>query len=142
MNQSFPAKISYALVLFVTLVFFAPLIPAVLQAGFDAKMATTFIFLVIIYILVLYLLLGTKYTIENNMLKIRSGFIQFSPVPVESIKEIRKTHSLLSAPAPSFDRILIKYGKYDEVIVSPKDKQAFINALKNINPAIDIVATL
>ncbi|MBW7871619.1 MAG: PH domain-containing protein, partial [Flavobacteriia bacterium] len=43
---------------------------------------------------------------------------------------------ILSSPAPSFDRIIVKYGKFDEIILSPKDKFKFTKDLKQINPDI------
>ena len=39
--------------------------------------------------------------------------------------------------APSFDRIELKYGKFDEIIISPKDKLSFANDLTQINIEIE-----
>ena len=43
----------------------------------------------------------------------------------------------MSSPAPSFDRIELKYGKFDEIIISPKDKLSFANDLTQINTEIE-----
>ena len=53
-------------------------------------------------------------------------------------KKIEKTNSILSSPALSLDRIAIKFNKFDEVYISPKEKQAFVDDLIKINPAIEI----
>ena len=62
--------------------------------------------------------------------------IFFTPIDIENITEISKTRSLISSPAPSFDRIEIKYGKFDEIIISPEDKMNFTIDLTKINPNI------
>ena len=36
------------------------------------------------------------------------------------------------------DRIRINYNKYDEIFISPKEKQHFINQLLEINPDIQV----
>ena len=36
------------------------------------------------------------------------------------------------------DRIRINYNKYDEIFISPKEKQHFINKLLQINPKIQV----
>ena len=72
------------------------------------------------------------------MLKIKTGFIRFPGIPIDEIVEIRKTNTLLSAPAPSFDRILIKDAKGNPVIISPRDKKNFIQSLKSMNPTIKV----
>ena len=80
---------------------------------------------------------GTRYTInEKSELIIKCGIIYHSKVDISTIQSISKTRNPISSPAPSLDRIKIKYGKWDSVIVSPKDKQAFILALQKINPNI------
>ena len=43
-----------------------------------------------------------------------------------------------SAPANSFDRIEIIYNKFDSIIISPENKQQFIESLLVINPDIKV----
>lgn len=94
--------------------------------------------LTIVFGFILHMLFRTQYTIEGNQIKIRMGLFSYKPVDIVQIKEISKTRSLLSSPAASFDRIKIKYGKYEEVILSPRDKTNFIKDLASINPDIKI----
>jgi len=136
MKKTFGSKISYSLLIFVILVVWGPVVPILWKEIRYSKIILNLLFLTLIFLLILYFIFGTRYMIEGDKLKIKSGFISFSDIPIESIKEIRKTNSIWSAPAPSFDRILIKYGKNDEIIVSPKDRQEFIRILKKINPSI------
>ena len=66
----------------------------------------------------------------------KCGFFSYKPIPISKIKELVDTRTLVSAPAPSLDRIEIKYGKSDKMILSPEDKDAFVKDLRRINPKI------
>jgi hypothetical protein len=47
-----------------------------------------------------------------------------------------KSNTFFSSPAASFYRIEIKYGKFEEMIISPKNKFEFAKNLTNLNPKI------
>ncbi|MEO3407595.1 PH domain-containing protein [Mucilaginibacter sp. CAU 1740] len=90
--------------------------------------------------IVLPIFLNTSYTINGGILQVRSGWIVRVDIPVASIKAIRPTNSILSSPALSVaDRIEITYGKFDSVIVSPKERAEFIADLVRLNPAIVVM---
>jgi hypothetical protein len=77
---------------------------------------------------------STYYVIEGDTLVIRSSFITWR-VPIAKIRSITPTRSALSSPALSLDRLLIDYdGK--QIMVSPEEKQRFLETLRGINPAI------
>ena len=78
----------------------------------------------------------TEYTIEENKLKIKCGFFTYKPIEINEIKEITKSNNIISSPAASFDWIEIKYGKFEEMIISPKDKFEFAKYLTSLNPNI------
>ncbi|MEW4924743.1 PH domain-containing protein [Algibacter sp. 2305UL17-15] len=85
----------------------------------------------------IYTFYNTDYTIENNTLKIRSGFIFKKNLEIDKITSVSKTNSLLSSPAASLtDRIELKFGEYNSIIVSPKEKMEFIEELLSVNPNI------
>ena len=136
MTKKYPSKVSYGLLIFIFLVFYGPLIPDLVNSDLSGKMIELIGFLSLIFAFVLHLFFGTHYTIENNKLKIKCGIFSYKPIEIDKIKEVSKTKSIISAPAPSFDRIEIKYGKFDEIIISPKDKLNFTNDLVIINPNI------
>jgi len=81
---------------------------------------------------------GTKYTlIDNQYLKIQCGLISFDTVDVLKIIEIKKTNTLLSAPANSLDRIEITYNNHGgSVVISPIDEMELVKMLLEINPKI------
>lgn len=61
---------------------------------------------------------------------------KYASIDVSSITEVNKSKSIISSPAPSFDRIKISYNKYNSILISPKNKIGFINHLLDINPNI------
>lgn len=86
------------------------------------------------------IVLNTYYTItSSNLLKVKCGFLINLSVPVESIRKIVPTKTILSAPALSFDRLEVFYNKFDSVVISPQNKADFIATLQNINPAIEYI---
>lgn len=83
-------------------------------------------------VLPLWLLLGTRYTLQPDQLTVRSGPLQWR-IPVADISAITPTRSTMSSPALSLDRLRIDYGPGQWVMVSPRDKQRFI---KDVERAI------
>jgi hypothetical protein len=94
------------------------------------------IFLMILAVFIALSLFNIYYVIAANELKIKAGFFNYNPILIKDIKEIKITNSLLSSPAASLDRILLRYNKFDEIILSPKDKFQFVKDLIAINPLI------
>lgn len=136
MPKTYPSKISYILLLIIALAFFLPLSLEMYAQGLSNQVLIVGAILLPVFVLILYTFFTTYYTINNNILYIKSGFLVNSKIDINTITSVKKTNSILSSPAASFDRILIRFGKYDEVILSPKDKIEFINALKGVNSKI------
>ena len=84
-------------------------------------------------VLVLFYFLSktVKYVIDENNL-----IIWKTKIDIKSIKKIYKTRNPLSSPALSLDRIAITYNKYDEVLISPKERNQFVDDLLKVNPDI------
>lgn len=80
----------------------------------------------------------TDYNIDGAVLRIRSGLVVKKTISISSIRKIEPTDSILSAPALSMDRIVVRYNTYDEVVISPKEKKEFTEHLLRINPDIEI----
>lgn len=87
---------------------------------------------------------SVKYRICDGKLGIRNLFYKWEWFPIDQISEIKKTNGILSAPALSAKRVSIKFS--DKKIlkssipleISPKDRDGFIDKLKEINPTIKI----
>ena len=136
MTKKYPSKVSYGLLIFIFLVFYGPLNLYLINGDLSGEMIGVIGFLSLIFAFILHLFFGTHYTIENNKLKIKCGVFSYKPIEIDKIKEVSKTKNIISSPAPSFDRIEIKYGTFDEIIISPKEKLNFVNDLTIMNPNI------
>ena len=86
--------------------------------------------------LILHMFLNTTYKIDDEKLYIKCGFFKYRPINIEDIKKVSKSSNIISSPAASFDRIEIKYGKFEEIIISPKQRIKFVEDLQKINPNI------
>lgn len=93
---------------------------------------------VLCLLFIVFISKSTRYIIDENQLVVKCMFIVNDKIEISKIKKIEKTNSILSSPALSLDRMAIRYNKFDEVYISPKDKQAFVNDLLKINPEIDV----
>lgn len=85
----------------------------------------------------LWILATTGYRIDASTLTIRSGPFRWR-VAVQDIRLIEPSRSWLSAPALSLDRLCIHHGRTGRMLVSPKDRDAFVQALQRRNPRIEV----
>ena len=130
------SKVSYTLLIIILIVFIGPLIPNYISNGFNNNMCFMTLGLIILFGFILHMFFNTNYKIQNEKLFIKCGFFKYRPINIEDIKKVSKSSNIISSPAASFDRIEIKYGKFDEIIISPKNKIKFIEDLQKINPNI------
>ena len=114
------------------LVVFVPFLIILVKAIFDCEIEMIYTGLLLIG-LVLLLFWTIKYKIDQGILT-----VWFTKIEIKNIKKVYKTRNPLSSPALSIDRIAIIYNKYDEVLISPKDKVQFIEDLLKINPDIEV----
>lgn len=85
---------------------------------------------------------GTRYTIDGDILRIKCGVFIDDRVKIANIKSIKKSRSVLSAPALSTDRIMITVSRRDKILISPRDRAGFISYLLKINPDIEVESGL
>ena len=78
----------------------------------------------------------TRYVIEGEDLTVFYGFFLKKRIPISSITSIHHSRNPLSSPALSLRRLSIRFNHYDEILVSPEKPEAFIAALKTVNPHI------
>lgn len=135
MNTTYTSKLSYGLLAFITACLILPVF-LIKPKPEDASLIFKLSAIGLTYVLILYIVLNTKYRIQDNILKVNIGFIKYKSIEIEKIKEVAKTNNIIASPAPSFDRIKIKYGKYGSIILSPKNKEEFVKHLQSINPNI------
>lgn len=131
--EKFKSKIDLWFILFLVLLFGLILIRLVYDQSW---IGFAFILFVVAFIVQMYS--TTFYSIENKKLLIKCGFFYNLSIEIESIKQISESYNIISSPAFSFDRLEILYNNFDTVLISPKEKLRFIEAIKKINPQIEI----
>ena len=93
--------------------------------------------------LALWLLIETWYAVTATDLIVHSGPFR-TTVPISSIRAIRPTRTIVSAPALSLDRLEVSHAG-GALVISPADKAGFIRALRERHPTVEvapIVATI
>ena len=86
----------------------------------------SFIFTIPLAIVFIWSWFSTKYIVGEETITIRSGFVN-KRIFIRDIKQISNTKNPIAAYALSFDRLEIIYGSHQTEIISPKDKEQFIN---------------
>lgn len=81
------------------------------------------------------LMLKTEYVVADGVLYIKCWIMPVKKISVTKIKTIKETRNPLSSYALSLDRLKIEYEKTFTVI-SPDNKQDFVNELRKYNPDI------
>jgi membrane protein YdbS with pleckstrin-like domain len=84
----------------------------------------------------LWLLFSTRYTLEATYLLAQSGPFKWV-VPLADIKSITPSNNPLSSPALSLDRLRIDYGKGRMLLISPRDKEQFLQDVEAARRAVD-----
>jgi purine-cytosine permease-like protein len=129
--KQFKSKIDrwiFVLLIVVIIVQIVAVGSAAIQSA-DALVTTGMIFLMIGVVgLMVWLLLGTHYTVDRGVIKVVSGPFRWK-VPIDQITSVTATKSPLSSPALSLDRICIRYGKRRRIMISPADRAAFLTAI-------------
>jgi len=83
----------------------------------------------------LWLLFSTRYTLEATYLLAQSGPFKWV-VPLADIKSITPSNNPLSSPALSLDRLRIDYGKGRMLLISPRDKEQFLQDVEAARRAV------
>mgnify|MGYP001174820431 CR=1 FL=1 len=76
-----------------------------------------------------WLLTSTKYTIGSESLFVQSGPFHWK-IPLSEISSVEPSRNPLSSPALSLDRLHIKYGRGQAVLISPEPRERFIEELE------------
>lgn len=127
------SKIDFWIVGLLLLIFGIPIFRLVSEKEWLGVFVMSSIFLVIVSFMKSF-----RYYIGNKTLMMKTAFYR-KEIEVSSIRKITALKNVLSTPfATSFDRLEIFYNKYDSVIVSPKNKEAFIKDLLGINAEIEV----
>ena len=101
---------------------------AVNEAGEPGMITSLILVMIGVVALMVWLLLGTHYTVDRGTIRIVSGPFRWK-VPIDEITSVEATRNPLSSPALSLDRLSIRYGKRRRIMISPADKVGFLKAI-------------
>jgi hypothetical protein len=91
---------------------------------------------------VLWVLLDTRYVIKKKFLLYRSGPIR-GRVDITKIKSIKRFSGLnvpvMLKPALDTKGFIITYNSFDDLFISPKMSEIFIEEITKINPQIEVI---
>ncbi|WP_162126406.1 PH domain-containing protein [Flavobacterium phycosphaerae] len=124
--KTYKSKVDWWLVIIILAVFGYPIVDGILSKEYILSIVFSGI-LLLFYFLASML----RYKIDGEKLK-----IGYTSIDIKTIRKIYATRNPLSAPALSINRIAIVYNKFDEVLISPKDREDFIQELLKVNPDI------
>lgn len=122
----YKSKIDWWLIIVIGVLFCYPIVEGIITKEY--LMSLTFFGLIS---LIFLLFKSIQYKIEGQFL-----IIWRTKIDILKIKKIYSTNNPLSSPALSLDRIAVTYNKFDEVLISPKNRAEFIAELLKINPNI------
>ncbi|CAM4301830.1 PH domain-containing protein [Flavobacterium terrigena] len=98
-----------------------------------------YVFIILLFTILFY---TTYYEIREDFL-IVSLFFYKTKIKTSEIRSIKYSNSIIKTNLykPGFDHkgIEIRYHKYDDIFISPKNRDQFIAQLQKINPNIEII---
>ncbi len=77
----------------------------------------------------------TRYVLGDDELRVHSGPFTWR-VPLREVRAVRPTRNPLSSPALSLDRLRIEYGNDRSIMISPADRERFLEQLRRRVPAL------
>jgi membrane protein YdbS with pleckstrin-like domain len=78
--------------------------------------------------LILWTFRSTLYQVTDRELIVRSGPFRWT-IPISDVESVRPSRSPLSSPALSLDRLEIRYAGGRMLMISPKDREGFLETL-------------
>ncbi|MGO3182207.1 MAG: PH domain-containing protein [Aequorivita sp.] len=89
--------------------------------------------------LILWIYFDTSYLIRKNKLYYKSGPFRGN-IEINNIYEIIKGKTMWAGlkPATAQKGLIVKYNKYNEIYISPKNNDSFIAELLKLNSRIEI----
>lgn len=94
------------------------------------------IVLVAVMVLAFVAIFNIRYEVSEGVLLVRTFILLSYSIDIADISEIRNSKSWLASPAASLDRLEIRYGRGNSLLISPADRQGLIDCLRGFNPNI------
>ena len=124
MDKTFRSKVDIWLLFFI----YAVIIASVAPIAYSGDILVSVVIAALLIVPITVYMFSIKYIVRGSSLIVKDGL--FSHVyDINDLQSIKPTHTLLSAPAASFDRLEINF-THDTLVVSPRDKEDFIRLLR------------
>lgn len=117
-----------------------PMWPLIRSGISGAEALIAFVILAATTLMMIAFYTHTYYTVDGDKLHWRSSILsgRFSVSSIHKVS-VNKTLWVGTRPATARNGVIIYYNKYDEIYFSPSDNEAFVAALLEINPEIEVV---
>lgn len=80
------------------------------------------------------------YVITGNTLTVKCSFFMKNDFDIRHIKSIKPSYSFVASAGASLDRLAIRFdNSRDVLLISPKDKQGFIDHICRVNPNVVVL---
>lgn len=108
------------------------------ESSYSSLVAASICVMVIAF--VLWLFHGTSYVLDQTYLRHKTAFIKGKILIKDIAKlEVGKTMWVGYKPATARNGIIVTYGKYNEIYISPDSNESFVKEILSINPDIKVV---
>lgn len=142
-NKTFKNRIDnfFKLIAFTTIIIFLAIIFIAWwynQQTFGFNLWLSLLLISVIGIIV-WTFLDTFYTLTDTQFKYKSGFLSGS-IPIQEIRELDVNKSLWAGIKPATARkgIIVKFNQWDQIYISPKSNEEFVEEILKINSKIKV----
>ena len=111
----------------------------------DAQKPSIYIFnaiVILIILVIIWILVDTKYILKENKIFYNSGTFR-GTIAIENIRKIEHHSGMIVPvtfkPALNTKGLIIHYNSFDDIYISPKQVDFFLEELLKVNPDIEII---
>ena len=94
------------------------------------------VFHIVLAVAIFFWVRSIRYTLSEESLEIYMGLGMKRKIPLASIRKVALSNNPISSPAASLQRIAIHYDRWGYILISPKNREAFIEELERRREAL------
>jgi hypothetical protein len=94
------------------------------------------VFHIVLAVAIFFWVRSIRYTLSEESLEIYMGLGMKRKIPLASIRKVALSNNPISSPAASLQRIAIHYDRWGYILISPKNREAFIEELEKRREAL------
>lgn len=95
------------------------------------------VFHIVLAVVIFFWVRSIRYTLSEESLEIHMGLGMKRKIPLASIRKVALSNNPISSPAASLQRIAIHYDRWGYILISPKNREAFIEELERRREALE-----